>query len=102
MQDIKTSSFSKSESIAVNMILTVTYNKYKSTGKQNPKKANIANMKPLHEMNMQPLLLGIVRKLITQINYLKVQQISLKKKDIKGCVRYIFASLFCMSKREHS
>ena len=21
--------------------------------------------------------------------------------DLKGCVRYIFASLFCMSKREH-
>ena len=23
------------------------------------------------------------------------------KNEVKGCVRYIFASLFCMSKREH-
>ena len=37
-----------SESIAVNMILTDTYNKYKSSGKQNPKEADIANMEPLH------------------------------------------------------
>ena len=37
-----------SESIAVNMILTDTYNNYKSSGKQNPKEADIANMKPLH------------------------------------------------------
>ena len=37
-----------SESIAVNMILTDTYNNYKSSGKQNPKEADIVNMKPLH------------------------------------------------------
>ena len=30
------------------MILTDTYNKYKSSGKQNPKEADVANMKPLH------------------------------------------------------
>ena len=29
------------------MILTDTYNKYKSSGKQNPKEADIASMKPL-------------------------------------------------------
>ena len=47
------------------MILTVTYNKYKSSGKQNPKEAGVANMKYYTKMNMQPLLLGISTKLIS-------------------------------------
>ena len=36
------------ESIAVNVILIVTSNKYKSSLKQHPKEETIVNVKPLH------------------------------------------------------
>ena len=76
------------------MILTVTYNKYKSSGKQNPKEADIANMKPLHWNEHAT----ITFRNFDEINYsamylkslLKVQQNSLMKHgNFKCCINDI-------------
>ena len=65
------------------MILTDTYNKYKSSGKQNPKEADIASMKPLQWNEHATITFRnceeIYYSAMNLKSFLKVQQNSLMK-----------------------
>ena len=67
------------------MILTVIYYKYKSSGKQNPKEADIANMKPLHWNEHATITFRNCEEIkYSAMNFkslLKVQQDSFMKND---------------------